>query len=126
MDKITLDILENALRNAREEMDTVLFRSAMSPVIREQHDGFPMICHPDGRMVVGQFGSYINGFLANWKRGVNEGDVFLVSDPYSCGGAISHINDWMVLMPIFYEGELVGWGSLFGHTIDMGGPVSGS
>jgi len=126
MDKITLDILENALRNAREEMDSVLFRSAMSPVIREQHDGFPMICHPDGRMVVGQFGSYINGFLANWKRGVNEGDVFLVSDPYSCGGAISHINDWMVLMPIFYEGELVGWGSQFGHTVDMGGPVSGS
>ncbi|MCU0239517.1 MAG: hydantoinase B/oxoprolinase family protein, partial [Pyrinomonadaceae bacterium] len=122
MDKITLDILENALRNAREEMDTVLFRSAMSPVIREQHDGFPMICHPDGRMVVGQFGSYINGFLANWKRGVNEGDIFLVSDPYSCGGAISHINDWMVLMPIFYEGELVGWGSQFGHTVDMGGP----
>lgn len=126
MDKITLDILENALRNAREEMDTVLFRSAMSPVIREQHDGFPMICHPDGRMVVGQFGSYINGFLENWKRGVNEGDVFLVSDPYSCGGAISHINDWMVLLPIFYEGELVGWGSQFGHTVDMGGPVSGS
>ncbi|HNQ14188.1 MAG TPA: hydantoinase B/oxoprolinase family protein [Pyrinomonadaceae bacterium] len=126
MDKITLDILENALRNAREEMDSVLFRSAMSPVIREQHDGFPMICHPDGRMVVGQFGSYINGFLANWKRGVNEGDVFLVSDPYSCGGAISHINDWMVLMPIFYDGELVGWGSQFGHTVDMGGPVSGS
>jgi N-methylhydantoinase B len=126
IDKITLDIIENALRNAREEMDSVLFRSAMSPVIREQHDGFPMICHPDGRMVVGQFGSYINGFLKNWKRGVYEGDVFLVSDPYSCGGAISHINDWMVLMPIFYEGELVGWGSQFGHTIDMGGPVSGS
>lgn len=126
IDTITLDILENALRNAREEMDTVLFRSAMSPVIREQHDGFPMICHPDGRMVVGQFGSYINGFLENWERGVNEGDVFLVSDPYSCGGAISHINDWMVLLPIFYEGELVGWGSQFGHTVDMGGPVSGS
>ncbi len=77
IDKITLDVIENALRNAREEMDSVLFRSAMSPVIREQHDGFPMICHPDGRMVVGQFGSYINGFLANWKRGVNEGDVLI-------------------------------------------------
>ena len=126
IDTITLDILENALRNAREEMDTVLFRSAMSPVIREQHDGFPMICHPDGRMVVGQFGSYINGFLESWERGVEEGDVFLTSDPYSCGGAISHINDWMVLLPIFYDGELVGWGSQFGHTVDIGGPVSGS
>lgn len=126
VDKITLDIIENALRNARFEMDTVLFRSAMSPVIREQHDGFPMICTPDGRMVVGQFGSYISGFIKEWKRGIYEGDVFLMSDPYKCKGAISHINDWMVLIPIFYDGEQVGWSSQFGHTIDVGGPVSGS
>ncbi len=124
--KVTLDIIENALRNARHEMDTVLFRSAMSPVIREQHDGFPMICLPDGRMVVGQFGSYVSGFISTWKRGIEEGDVFLMSDPYKCRGAISHINDWMVLIPIFHRGELVGWGSQFGHTIDVGGPVSGS
>lgn len=126
VDKITLDIIENALRNTRNEMDAVLFRSAMSPVIREQHDGFPMICTPDGRMVVGQFGSYISGFVEQWKRGINEGDVFLMSDPYKCNGAISHINDWLVLLPIFYKGEMVGWGSQFGHTVDMGGPVSGS
>lgn len=126
IDKITLDIIENALRNARHEMDTTLFRSAMSPVIREQHDGFPMIATPDGRMVVGQFGSYIAGFIKNWKRGIHQGDVFLMSDPYKCRGAISHINDWMVLLPIFVDGELVGWGSQFGHTIDAGGPVSGS
>jgi N-methylhydantoinase B len=125
-DKITLDIIENALRNARHEMDAVLFRSAMSPVIREQHDGFPMITTPDGRMVVGQFGAYIAGFISQWKRGINPGDVFLISDPYKCGGAISHLNDWMVLMPIFYNGELVSWASQFGHTVDMGGPVSGS
>lgn len=126
VDKITLDIIENALRNARHEMDTTLFRSAMSPVIREQHDGFPMIATPDGRMVVGQFGSYIAGFIDGWKRGIHEGDVFLLSDPYKCKGAISHINDWMVLLPIFVDGQLVGWGSQFGHTIDTGGPVSGS
>ncbi len=126
VDKITLDIIENALRNARHEMDTTLFRSAMSPVIREQHDGFPLIATPDGRMVVGQFGSYIAGFIQEWKRGIHEGDVFLLSDPYKCKGAISHINDWMVLLPIFVDGELVGWGSQFGHTIDIGGPVSGS
>jgi N-methylhydantoinase B len=126
VDKITLDIIENALRNARIEMDTVLFRSAMSPVIREQHDGFPMICMPDGRMVVGQFGSYVAGFVRDWKRSIEEGDVFLMSDPYKCNGAISHINDWMVLIPIFCRKELVGWASQFGHTIDVGGPVSGS
>ncbi|MDP7547629.1 MAG: hydantoinase B/oxoprolinase family protein, partial [Alphaproteobacteria bacterium] len=57
LDPITLDIVENALRNARDEMDAVLFRTAMSPGIREQHDAFPMIANQQGKMVVGQFGS---------------------------------------------------------------------
>ena len=57
VEPITLDIIENALRNARTEMDAVLFRTAMSPGIREQHDAFPMIANSAGKMVVGQFGS---------------------------------------------------------------------
>lgn len=35
---MTLDIVENALRSIRFEMDAVLYRTAMSPGIREQHD----------------------------------------------------------------------------------------
>ena len=62
IDPITLDIIENAMMNARHEMDAVLFRTAMSPGIREQHDEFPMIANLEGKMVVGQFGSFINGF----------------------------------------------------------------
>ena len=86
VDPVTLDIIENALRNARYEMDAVLFRSAMSPVIREQHDEFPMITDPRGRMVVGQFGAYINEMMADWDRGMYPGDVILTSDPYKCCG----------------------------------------
>ena len=60
---VTVDIIENALRNAREEMDAVLFRTAMSPGIREQGDCFPMIANVEGKMIVGQFGSFIGPFL---------------------------------------------------------------
>ena len=126
LDPVTLDLIENALRNARHEMDAVLFRSAMSPVIREQHDEFPMITDPEGRMIVGQFGSYVPEMLAEQAFELEPGDVILQSDPYKCGGAISHINDWMVLIPIFFEGELVGFSSMFGHMMDVGGPVPGS
>ena len=111
VDPITLDIIENALRHARFEMDAVLFRSAMSPVIREQHDEFPMLTDPQGRMVVGQFGAYINEMMAGWDRGIYPGDVILTSDPYKCSASISHTNDWLVLVPIFFEDELVGWSS---------------
>src|SRR5262249_14072647 len=126
VDPITLDIIEGALKNARFEMDAVLFRSAMSPVIREQHDEFPMITDPRGRMVVGQFGAYINEMMAEWDRGVYPGDVILTSDPFKCSASISHTNDWLVLVPIFYEDELVGWSSQFGHQMDCGGPLPGS
>ena len=125
VDPVTLDIIEGALKNARFEMDAVLFRSAMSPVIREQHDEFPMITDPRGRMVVGQFGAYINEMMDDWDRGVYPGDVILTSDPFKCSASISHTNDWLVLVPIFYEDELVGWSSQFGHQMDAGGPLAG-
>jgi N-methylhydantoinase B len=126
VDPVTLDIIEGALKSTRHEMDAVLFRTAMSPVIREQHDEFPMITDPQGRMVVGQFGSYIAEMLAGLEEPVLPGDVLLTSDPYKCGGSISHINDWLVCLPIFWEHELIGWASMFGHQMDAGGPLPGS
>jgi len=126
VDPVTVDIIENALRNARYEMDAVLFRTAMSPGIREQHDEFPLIADPQGRMVVGQFGLSIPDFLAGFDGTVEEGDVLMTSDPYACGGAISHANDWLVVLPIFHEGRIVGWSAMFGHMTDVGGKVPGS
>src|ERR687885_816548 len=121
VDPVTLDLIENGLRNARYEMDEVLFRTALSPGIREQHDEFPLIADPDGKMVVGQFGLSIPDFLDGFDGTIEEGDVLLTSDPYACGAAISHANDWLVVMPIFHEGRVVGWASMFGHMSDVGG-----
>ena len=126
VDPVTLDIIESALKNYRYEMDAVLFRTAMSPVIREQHDEFPMICDPNGRMVVGQFGSYIREMMERFDQPLHPGDVILLNDPYLCGGAISHINDFLVLVPVFDGDELIGWTSMFGHQMDVGGPLPGS
>src|ERR1044071_9668551 len=82
VDPVTIDIIEGALKSERFEMDAVLFRSAMSPVIREQQDEFPMITDPKGRMVVGQFGAYISHMMESWDTGVYPGDVILTSDPF--------------------------------------------
>ncbi len=126
IDPITLDIIENAMMNARFEMDTVLFRTAMSPGIREQHDEFPMIANLDGKMVVGQFGSFIYGFKAAYHGTIEEGDMFLTTDPYTCNGAVSHSNDWLLLRPIFKDGRLISYAAMFGHMTDIGGKVPGS
>ena len=126
IDPITLDIIENALRNARTEMDAVLFRTAMSPGIREQHDAFPMIANGQGKMVVGQFGSFFWGFQQGYDGEIEEGDVFLTNDPYTCNGAVSHLNDWLTMMPIYIDGRVVAWAAMFGHMTDIGGKVPGS
>ena len=126
LDPITLDIIENAMLNARWEMDAVLFRTAMSPGIREQHDEFPMIANRDGKMVVGQFGSFIWGFLQGYHGDIEDGDIFLTTDPYACNGAVSHANDWLLLKPIYKEGRIISWAAMFGHMTDIGGKVPGS
>jgi N-methylhydantoinase B len=126
VDGITVDIIENALRNAREEMDTVLFRTAMSPGIREQGDCFPMIANKEGKMVVGQFGSFIGPFLEAYDNEIEEGDVILTNDPYMCNAAVSHLPDWVVLVPVFKDGRHLAWSAMFGHMSDNGGMVPGS
>lgn len=68
-----------------------------------------MIANPGGQMVVGQFGSFIHGLMKNYTKPIEDGDIILLSDPYSCEGAMSHANDWLVVVPIFHGGSrLVG------------------
>ncbi len=126
VDTVTVDIIENALRNVREEMDAVLFRTAMSPGIREQGDCFPMVANREGKMVVGQFGSFIHGFLDAYDDEIKEGDIILTNDPYMCNAAVSHLPDWIILVPVFKDGRHLAWTAMFGHMSDNGGMVPGS
>ena len=126
VDAVTVDIIENALRNVRVEMDAVLFRTAMSPGIREQGDCFPMVANRDGKMIVGQFGSFIYGFMQAYDSQIEEGDIILTNDPYMCNGAVSHLPDWIVLVPIFKDQRHIAWSAMFGHMSDNGGMVPGS
>jgi N-methylhydantoinase B len=126
IDPITLEIIENALRGTRAEMDAVLYSTAMSPAIREQHDEFPLLTDAKGDMIVGQFGSYVGGFIERYAGAILPGDIFFTNDPYSVEGAVSHLNDWMVLVPIFAGEKCVGWSSTLGHMADVGGPMPGS
>jgi 5-oxoprolinase (ATP-hydrolysing) len=125
---IVIDIIENALKNIRREMDAVIFRAAMSTVIREEHDSFPLLSDDQGRMLAGQFGWPLEEFFATQYplEDLEPGDVLMLNDPYLCAGAVQHTPDMLVLRPIFYEDELVGFASQIGNLMDIGGPVPGS
>ncbi|KAF7349308.1 hypothetical protein MSAN_01720300 [Mycena sanguinolenta] len=128
--KVVTELVEAALANARLEMDALILRSALSPAMREQLDYFPMISAGsgpnDGKMVIGQFGSYIQHFLRIWKGTIEEGDVFLTNDPYDVQGGISHLNDMLVMLPVYHNGKRVAWTANQGHFTDVGGQSPGS
>ena len=52
--------------------------------------------------------------------------MIALNDPYMCEGSISHTPDFLILRPIFYEGELVGYASQWGNLMDVGGTAAGS
>src|SRR5215218_6796789 len=102
IDHVTLDIIENALKNIRHEMDRVLVTTAVSPVIREQADEFPLI--------------------ADRK----DGDVIALNDPYMMEGSTSHLPDILLVRPIFYEDDHIGYALQWGNLMDVGGSTAGS
>ena len=108
-------LIASTLASIRREMDTLMLRCAMSPAIREQQDEFNVITDRAGKMLVGQFGSFVPSFLEFWKDTIEEGDVFVTNDVYNVSGAVSHLNDVIILLPIFYDHKLVGWAANFGH-----------
>lgn len=127
-------LISSSLASIRAEMDTLMLRCSMSPAIREQQDEFNVITNAEGKMLVGQFGSFIGQFMKIWTHKMNkkevdeieEGDVFITNDVYEVEGAVSHLNDVIVLLPIYYEHQLVGWAANFGHMTDVQGQVPGS
>ncbi|MDX1747648.1 MAG: hydantoinase B/oxoprolinase family protein, partial [Halobacteriales archaeon] len=71
----------------------------------------------------------IDDIIANSPFGwdeLEEGDVIATNDPYMCEGAVSHLPDMMLLRPIFFEGDLVGFSSQWGNLMDVGGKTPGS
>ena len=55
---------------------------------------------------------------------VEPGDVFATNDPYS--GGVTHLNDIVVMMPVFHGGKLIAWTANIAHNSDVGGMAPGS
>ncbi|KAF2757203.1 hydantoin utilization protein-like protein A [Pseudovirgaria hyperparasitica] len=127
-------LVQASLAAIRAEMDTLMLRCSMSPAVREQQDEFNVITNPRGQMLVGQFGSFVGSFLEVWADKVaagdadeiREGDVFITNDVYEVRGPVSHLNDVIILLPIWFKHEIVGWAANFAHMSDMQGQVPGS
>ena len=131
IDPITLRVLNGAFTAVAKEMAHVLYRMSYSSLIRESEDlGAGLydaegneICESDtSPMHVGSLPAYIRGFLKRLKGKINDGDVILHNHPYQ--GA-THTPDLGIAVPVFWQGELIGFAAATAHLLDMGGAAPG-
>ena len=128
---VTLEIIKGALRSAQSEMERLLQRTAMSPVIREKQDYFCGLFDREGRLLIGTklpiLGNILNPILEQFPmEEMRPGDVYWYDDPYLSKGGVSHTPDQVFVSPIFVAGEIAGFTHSWAHFLDIGGTRSGS
>jgi len=133
MDLITAEIIREYLLTVSEEMSETVTRTAMSPVFNEGHDYSTAIFYFDGRQisliaratVVPEhiYASLVSleVMLKTFEADIHEGDIGLVNDPYFGG---SHLPDWTIMKPVFFEGKPTFFPVVRAHQLDVGGPVA--
>lgn len=135
VDPFTLDIVKDSLVAIGEEMFYALARTSMSPIIYEVLDYASGLTDSKGQLLTQ--GNGVTGFIGMLSFMVKEtveryakegdlkpGDIILINDPYGGGG--SHLCDVGLVMPIFYEGELIGFSANKAHWTEVGGKDAGS
>lgn len=132
-DPITLGVVWGALRSICVEIGSTVQRTAYSIQAREGQDFSVALFDQDGRMSaqgpyspghLGAMNFAVQNFLAAFrKESLQPGDVLLMNDPQLGSG---HFPDFLVTMPYFHAGEIVGFGVNLVHHTDVGGSRPGS
>jgi N-methylhydantoinase B len=136
IDPVTASIIQGALENIAIEMGYKLMRMSYSSIIRESEDFGAAICDAQGRQLCecskstplqsGPIPGYVKGIIREFeKRGdmFKPGDVIIHNDAYN--GA-SHSPDIGFCVPIFHQGQLIGFSMTTAHHLDIGSCQPGS
>ena len=128
-----LELIRESLVAVVNEMRANVIRSSYSSIIYEGHDFSCALVTADGRLVAqGQADNPIHIFavpystvevLKTFGDDIHEGDIFLHNDPYTGG---THLNDILMLYPLFHNGSLAMFTATRCHWGDVGGMTPGS
>ena len=133
-DPFTLEIIESSVQAASDEMFAALRKTAMSAIIYEVLDMGTGITDGEGNLA--SSGAGIPSFVGVLDKAVKRilelhrddeiasGDVFATNDPFF--GGVTHLNDVVLAMPVFADGELIAWTANIAHWNDIGGMAPGS
>ncbi len=135
VDPVTVEVVKHSLIYAAEEMGIVLRNTAFSPNIKDRLDHSCAILTPGGDLLAQaehipvHLGSMPVGaknlirYLEREGIELEPGDVIVTNDPYITG---THLNDFMLVKPVYVGGILVAIVANKAHHVDVGGVVPGS
>jgi N-methylhydantoinase B len=129
---VLIEIVRNGVIAVTEEMKTNLMRTAYNMIIYEALDFTVGLFTAEGETVSISLGlpTFIRGMAETIKAklkhfgrdGIAPGDILLTNDAYITG---SHLNHMTFSLPIFHEGELIGFSCCMAHWQDVGGTLGG-
>ena len=130
---IQLELIRESLVAVVNEMRANIIHSSYAAIIYEGHDFSCALMSADGRQVAQGLADHpIHIFAVPYstrevvkvfKDDIHEGDLFLHNDPYTGG---THLNDVLLLHPIFHDGKLALFEAMRCHWNDVGGMTPGS
>lgn len=125
-----LEIFRHSLKGIVEEMGVTLQRTAYSTNIKIRRDHTCALFDSNLRHIAQHdiapqhIGSLVSVVPRNMRDrdDLDPGDGILINDPYK--GAV-HLPDVMLICPLFYDGEIIGYAANSAHHVDIGGPTPG-
>jgi N-methylhydantoinase B len=133
-DLIDVEVHQKSLRNIANEMAITLMRTSGSPVVTDAKDFSTCILDADAEQLA--FSGFVTFHISTAVLGVQAvlrdtpleeiqpGDAFMCNDPHTSGAI--HQGDVGIVAPFFHGEELIGWGYVNEHVLDIGGSaVSG-
>ena len=128
-----LELIRESLVAVVNEMRANVIHSSYSSIIYEGHDFSCALVAGDGRLIAqGVDDNPIHNFAVPYSTAevvrafgddIHEGDIFLHNDPYTGG---THLNDVLMLYPVFHDGRLAMFTATRCHWGDVGGMTPGS
>ncbi len=127
VDPITVEVIGSALSTITEEMGKAIIRAAYSTNIKERQDCSAALLDARGRTLalaehipihLGSLLGIAEYVLRHYDPSVvRPGDVFIGNDAYTGGG--THLNDFVLLEPVFHDDKLTGWVTNLAHHSDF-------
>src|SRR6476646_5479567 len=132
VDAFTAEVIRGAVVAITTEMKTNLMRTAYNQIIYEAEDFTVGLFDADGNtisiglglpMFIRGLSDTIKAKIAHWgKDRIEPDDILLTNDAYVMG---SHLNHFIFTLPVFNDGELIGFSASMAHWPDVGGVLGG-